>query len=37
MATHDLELVRQAQYRTLELRGGELVYDSAEDTPEGAP
>ncbi len=34
MATHDLELIRQAQYRTLELRGGELVYDSAEDAPE---
>jgi cell division transport system ATP-binding protein len=33
MATHDLELIRQAQYRTLELRGGELVYDSAEDAP----
>ena len=32
MATHDLELIRHAQYRTLELRGGELVYDSAEET-----
>ena len=32
MATHDLELIRHARYRTLELRGGELVYDSAEET-----
>jgi len=36
MATHNLELVRRTAYRTLELRGGELVYDSAEDTA-GAP
>jgi cell division transport system ATP-binding protein len=32
MATHDLELIRHARYRTLELRGGELVYDSAEES-----
>ena len=31
MATHNLELVRQAGYRTLELKHGELVYDSAEE------
>jgi cell division transport system ATP-binding protein len=33
MATHDLDLVRQAPYRTIELRDGGLVYDSAEDAP----
>ncbi|MGE5232332.1 MAG: cell division ATP-binding protein FtsE [Deltaproteobacteria bacterium] len=33
MATHDLDLVRQAPYRTIELRDGALVYDSAEDAP----
>ena len=31
MATHDLDLVRSAQYRTLELEHGALVYDSAQD------
>jgi cell division transport system ATP-binding protein len=31
MATHDLDLVRQAPYRTIELRDGAVVYDSAED------
>jgi putative ABC transport system ATP-binding protein len=31
MATHDLDLVRQADYRTIELRDGGVVYDSAED------
>jgi len=34
MATHDLDLVRQAPYRTIELRDGALVYDSADDAPE---
>ena len=33
MATHDLDLVRQAPYRTIELRDGALVYDSADDAP----
>jgi len=33
MATHNLELVRQTHYRTIELRGGEIVYDSAEEQP----
>ena len=32
MATHDLNLVRQTDYRTIELRRGEVVYDSAEET-----
>jgi cell division transport system ATP-binding protein len=31
MATHDLDLVRQTTYRTIELRDGAVVYDSAED------
>jgi cell division transport system ATP-binding protein len=31
MATHDLALVRQTEYRVLELREGSLVYDSAEE------
>jgi cell division transport system ATP-binding protein len=31
MATHDLDLVRQTQYRTIELRDGGIVFDSAED------
>jgi cell division transport system ATP-binding protein len=31
MATHDLDLVRQTPYRTLELRDGQVVYDSRED------
>ena len=33
MATHDLELVRRAEYRTLELNAGEIVFDSAEVPP----
>ena len=31
MATHNLELVRQAPYRTIELRKGGVVFDSAEE------
>ena len=30
MATHDLELIRRAECRTLELNHGRLVFDSAE-------
>jgi cell division transport system ATP-binding protein len=30
MATHDLDLVRQTAYRTLEMRDGSVVFDSAE-------
>ena len=42
MATHDLDLVRQTSYRTIELRDGGLVYDSAlddadDDEAEAAP
>ncbi|MEO7986603.1 MAG: cell division ATP-binding protein FtsE [Gemmatimonadales bacterium] len=36
MATHDLDLVRQTSYRTIELRDGGLVYDSVLDDA-GAP
>ncbi len=35
MATHDLDLVRSAQCRTIELQHGAIVYDSAVD--DGAP
>jgi cell division transport system ATP-binding protein len=31
MATHDLDVVRQATYRTIELEGGAVVYDSGDD------
>ena len=31
MATHDLDLVRQTGYRTIEMRDGSLVYDSDVD------
>jgi cell division transport system ATP-binding protein len=31
LATHDLDLVRQTTYRTVELRDGALVYDSKEE------
>ena len=31
MATHDLDLVRQTAYRTIELREGGVVYDSRVD------
>jgi cell division transport system ATP-binding protein len=34
MATHNLELVRDTHYRTLELKQGQLVYDSADERPE---
>jgi ABC-type ATPase involved in cell division len=36
MATHDLDLVRQTTYRTIELRDGSVVYDSAEDEADTA-
>ena len=34
MATHDLDLVRQTPYRTIELRDGSVVYDTAVDETE---
>ncbi|HET9709507.1 MAG TPA: ATP-binding cassette domain-containing protein, partial [Gemmatimonadales bacterium] len=33
MATHDLELVRTAPYRVIELQEGAVVYDSDVDEP----
>jgi cell division transport system ATP-binding protein len=35
MATHDLDIVRQANYRTIELEGGAIVYDSGVDDAGG--
>jgi cell division transport system ATP-binding protein len=35
MATHDLDLVRQTPYRTIEMREGSVVYDSAVDEAVG--
>ncbi len=34
MATHDLDLVRQTTYRTIELQDGAVVFDSAVDESE---
>jgi ABC-type ATPase involved in cell division len=34
MATHDLDLVRQTSYRTIEMRDGAIVFDSGDDRPE---
>ena len=31
MATHDLELVRQSDCRTVEINRGQVVFDSAEN------
>jgi cell division transport system ATP-binding protein len=31
MATHDLDLVKQTTYRTVELRDGSIVFDSGHD------
>jgi cell division transport system ATP-binding protein len=36
MATHDLDLVRQASYRTVEMRDGGIVFDSGVDEGDGA-
>jgi cell division transport system ATP-binding protein len=36
MATHDLDLVKGAAYRSVELRGGEVVFDSADGASGGA-
>jgi cell division transport system ATP-binding protein len=30
MATHNLELIRRADYRTIELDKGSIVFDSAD-------
>jgi cell division transport system ATP-binding protein len=31
MATHNMDLIRQTNYRAIELKGGEIVYDSADE------
>jgi putative ABC transport system ATP-binding protein len=36
MATHDLDLVRQTTYRTIELQEGVVVYDSSDRKPDAA-
>ncbi len=33
MATHDLDLVREGNYRTIELNHGRVVFDSEEEVP----
>ena len=37
MATHDLDLVKQTTYRTIELREGAVVFDSGMDETTGEP
>ena len=36
MATHNLALVRDTSYRVIELKGGAVVYDSAQETSRAA-
>ena len=33
MATHNLELIRRQEFRTIEMNRGEIVFDSAEHEP----
>ena len=37
MATHDLELIRRQEFRTIEMNRGEVVFDSAEERPPARP
>ncbi|HMG70909.1 MAG TPA: cell division ATP-binding protein FtsE [Gemmatimonadaceae bacterium] len=37
MATHDLDLVRRSNYRTIELTHGRVVFDSAESPASARP
>ena len=37
MATHNLALVRDTGYRVIELKGGQVVYDSGAEPAAGAP
>ena len=37
MATHDLDLVRRAEYRVLEINHGQIVFDSAESAAGSPP
>ena len=36
MATHNLELIRRAEYRTIEVNRGQIVFDSATSPPGAA-
>jgi ABC-type ATPase involved in cell division len=36
MATHDLDLVRRAECRTIEINRGQVVFDSAAGATGGA-
>jgi hypothetical protein len=33
MATHNLELIKRADYRTIEINRGQIVFDSADAAP----
>jgi cell division transport system ATP-binding protein len=37
MATHNLELIRRQEYRTIEMARGQIVFDSAEPTVTPTP
>jgi cell division transport system ATP-binding protein len=37
MATHDLELIRRAECRTIEMNHGAIVFDSADQTSSAMP
>ena len=37
MATHNLDLIRRSEYRTIELNHGQVVFDSGEQTPTPTP
>jgi ABC-type phosphate/phosphonate transport system ATPase subunit len=37
MATHDLDLVRRSNYRTIELNHGRVVFDSSESPASARP
>jgi ABC-type ATPase involved in cell division len=37
MATHNLAVVRDTGYRVLELKAGQIVYDSGLEAAPGAP
>ena len=35
MATHNLELIRRNEFRTIEMARGQIVFDSAEPAAPG--
>lgn len=37
MATHDLDLIREAQFRNIEMNRGQIVFDSMESSAGGSP